>query len=361
MCVQPENYRAFADIQDDVGTYVMPQMVCYINNNTGTSFSNFSLYNSPFVCGYYENDNYDDDGNYCERDSIQMLDINADGNSDILYRRKDQGIGYFLNSGTGLYAGGTTGRCIESGGNAANYPIDKCNDGDNFDSISYADVTGDGMVDLCYRSDTGIRCIPGTGSGFDTAHMIETQLCANGIDGGCDSSSISFPDINGDGKADLSIVKSGEGIEMWLSTGQGFDYLGNHASCAILSGSLARKYQCDNTADNYHTVRFIDLNGDGQPDLSFRGDNGLHTFISNSASAKAPDMLTSITDGLGNQTTINYARLNDATASVYSEESCTVTPAYPEACINGPMYVSPTTPHPTVSVAAPPIVTSMPI
>ncbi len=49
-------------------------------------------------------------------------------------------------------------------------------DGDNWPTIRWADVNGDGRQDVCARLDTGLTCWLSTGTGFGTS--ISTAIAA---------------------------------------------------------------------------------------------------------------------------------------------------------------------------------------
>src|SRR6185312_2702787 len=91
-----------------------------------------------------------------------------------------------------------------------------------FSTIQYPDVNGDGKADLCARAGDRIWCYIGTGAGFTTVIAGPELSDALGYGFGPQYySTIQYPDLNGDGKADVC-VRSGVGILCWLSTGTGF-------------------------------------------------------------------------------------------------------------------------------------------
>jgi hypothetical protein len=155
-----------------------------------------------------------------------------------------------------------------------------CNDSDNY-RFFFPDVNGDGRADLCFRSDSGIRCYPGTATGFDLNSPIVTDICSaanSKLYGGCDSEfgnfdTIQFLDFNGDGKADL-VFRSDSGLRVFYSTGSGFTLAESYTLCK--DGDAA----C-NDADNYRFY-YPDLNGDGRPDLCYRKDTtGITCYLRN--------------------------------------------------------------------------------
>src|SRR6266704_2645039 len=205
--------------------------------------------------------------------TINFADVNGDGMADLVYR-SDTGIRVWLSTGTGFTPGWSSDICAN--GSTA---YGSCNDGDNFSTICYPDINGDGRADLCYRSDTGIKCFLSTGSGWGT--FISTDICANGslaygvCNDGDNFSTINFADVNGDGMADL-VYRSDTGIRVWLSTGTGFTPGWSSDICA--NGSTA--YGSCNDGDNFSTICYPDINGDGRADLCYRSDTGIKCFLS---------------------------------------------------------------------------------
>ena len=155
-----------------------------------------------------------------------------------------------------------------------------CNDDDNYSTIQYADINGDGLTDLCYRSDQGIRCYPSDGTTFTTVGAITTSICANeslshGVCNDADNySTIRFVDMNADGLADL-VYRSDAGMRIWHSTGSGFNLAHSGDICANESS----KYGICNDGDNYNSLQFADINGDALSDLCYRGDQGVHCHL----------------------------------------------------------------------------------
>src|SRR5713226_8508609 len=206
----------------------------------------------------------------------------------------------------------------------------QCNDGDNFSTINFADVNGDGMADLVYRGDTGIQVWLSTGTGLTPGWS--SDICANGSTayGSCNDgdnfSNIYYPDINGDGRADLC-YSSDTGIKCFLSTGSGW---GTFISTDICANGSTAYGQC-NDGDNFSTIRYVDVNGDGLPDVVFRSDTGIQIILT---TGSVPHLLKSVANGLGAVTNITNKPLTDNT--VYTKESGSV---YPYQDIQNATYV----------------------
>lgn len=168
----------------------------------------------------------------------------------------------------------STGHCANN-----SHAAGKCDEVDNHFTIQNPDINGDGRQDLCYRGDHGINCFLSTGSGF--GHQIPTPYCANGThtagicNDGDNYSTIAYPDINADGKADLC-YRGDQGINCFLSTGTSF---GQHISTGICANSSGAYGRCD-SQDNHNLIFYPDINGDGRADICYRGDHGIHCYRS---------------------------------------------------------------------------------
>ena len=136
-------------------------------------------------------------------------------------------------------------------------------------TLSFADVNGDGRRDACIRSTEGIRC-----SLFDGAAFAAPILGPGwNDDGGWGDvkyfSTIRFADVDGDGKADVC-GRGAAGLRCALSRGNGFgdEILANWMKDA--DGWNAEKY--------YATLRVADVNGDGRAELCARGSVGVRCY-----------------------------------------------------------------------------------
>ena len=132
-------------------------------------------------------------------------------------------------------------------------------------------------------------------------NKIVTGICSNGA--GCDNYSIQFADLNADGMADL-VYRHSTGIKTYISTGAGFQEKINTTFdiCAYNSKIYGG---CDN-ANNYTTITFADVNGDGKSDLVYRSDAGVQALVQDFKHSA----IVTITDGNGASTNVSYNSLN---------------------------------------------------
>jgi hypothetical protein len=127
-------------------------------------------------------------------------------------------------------------------------------DEDNWPTVRYADVDGDGLADACGRHDAGIQCVLArAGKGFDYAAGYDptapgsVRIAQNGADQRQKGSfndnnwkTIQFADVTGDGRAD-ACIRMDYGFQCWVSTGAGWSYSAGFDSGASGQGIFANK------------------------------------------------------------------------------------------------------------------------
>lgn len=173
----------------------------------------------------------------------------------------------------------------------------------------FGDFNGDGKTDVVRTPSTGTGTLYfSTGTGLLAQSFVVPSNWYNyGVYTG---------DYNGDGKTDVMLLADGDtnhytdgAAQIWLSTGSGF------VQVATLS-----------TGSGTSKPVIADWNNDGAADI---GRNGL--YVSN----YVPELMTTISNGVGATTAITYDRLNK-NETFYTRGS---TAAYPIQDINGPIYV----------------------
>ncbi|MEB2314171.1 MAG: FG-GAP-like repeat-containing protein [Sorangiineae bacterium] len=192
--------------------------------------------------------------------TLRMGDLNGDGKADLCVRA-NAGVLCYLSDGKG-FPTQLAGPALsdEDGWSAPGY----------YGTFRLADLDGDGKDDLCARSSRDFRCYPSTGAGFGAAVTLDAMTDA---DYGEPEyyGTLRMGDVNGDGKADLC-ARSAAGITCWPSTGTGFGPALAGPGWSDASGWGALPY--------WSTIRLVDVDGDGRADLCARAAKGLVCHLS---------------------------------------------------------------------------------
>jgi lysophospholipase L1-like esterase len=123
--------------------------------------------------------------------------------------------------------------------------------------VRFADITGDGLADYIWISKDGdikayINNGPKGGDGWNWAPLASIT---NGLDKAAVSrASIRFADLDGDGRADLSIVGEGGSLTSWIATGRDAEL--TWLSIGTTAGGIG----------DAAGVQLYDINGDGRAD-----------------------------------------------------------------------------------------------
>ncbi len=155
------------------------------------------------------------------------------------------------------------------------------NDADNYSTIQYPDINGDGKPDICGRSDSGIKCGLNSGESFSEVTRWTTGF---GSSWGYPQnySTLTFLDLDSDGKSDIC-GRAETGIYCALSNGSSYN---TYTQWSSYYGAGW------NAEQHYSTIRFPDLNGDGRPDICGRAGNGIYCGLNNGTSFDYPSLWT---------------------------------------------------------------------
>lgn len=246
--------------------------------------------------------------------TLRLGDVTGDGRADVCAR-------------------GPAGvRCWPSTGAGFGPPIDgpALSDATGWGGLAYAptlqlaDVTGDGRADLCGRAAAGLRCWPSTGTGFGPAWEGPAWSDAAGFDAPGQSGTLRFGDLDGDGRSD-ACIRSAAGLRCTLAGPSGFgpelagpawsddagfgeaarwssvalvplDGDGRHAACARGADGVGCAHLTGGSFEapapgpaltaatgwddgpNAHSLRWADIDADGDVDLCARADAGLRCW-----------------------------------------------------------------------------------
>jgi hypothetical protein len=230
---------------------------------------------SSFLAVTIWRDNFSDangwKGNQSYWGTIAYPDINGDGKADVCGR-----------------GGGGINCAISTGSSFSNVTIwrDNFSDANGWNSdqafwgtIQYPDVNGDGKADVCGRGGGGINCAISTGSSFSAVTIWRDNFSdANGWKGDpAYWTTIQYPDVNGDGKADVC-GRGGGGINCAISTGSSF------GEVAVWSDNFSDGNGWKGDQAYWGTIFYPDVNGDGKADVCGRGGGGINCAISTGSS-----------------------------------------------------------------------------
>lgn len=236
---------------------------------------------------------------YMPPPNINLIDVNGDGKSDLIFRRFDNRFMVARSTGSGFE---TPQAWVQEGGPfllGQDQYADVNGDGkqdlifqtdDNRFLISlstdsaftapaqwmihgdpkfivgqaqYADVNGDGKADLIYQSSSNMFWV----SLSDGHEFTSTALWLSRTDPYV-AGQAQNADVNGDGKADLIYQDSGNKFWIYLSSGTGF--------------SQAALWATHNGQFKLGQAQYADVNGDGKADLIFQTlNNGFWVSLSN--------------------------------------------------------------------------------
>lgn len=193
-----------------------------------------------------------------------------------------------------------------------------------YSTIRYPLLNNDSKSDVCGRGPTGIYCATDDGtSAFTGGHLWSTYFTdAIGWNQAQFYSTMAFPDVNHDGRADVC-GRFSDGIHCALNDGSGHfkDSHGSSAGTDIWTSKFGAGWTLP---EDYLTISFPDVNGDGFPDVCGRGSDGVHCALNNKKGAFTNESIwnSTFTDTNGFNlpqyySTIGFPRLNaDASADL---------------------------------------------
>ncbi len=186
-------------------------------------------------------------------------------------------------------------------------------------ALTIGDFNGDGIPDYLKTHPTAAGTLHlGTGRGATSTSSFASPA-------GWSKYEIDVADFNGDGKQDLALIAAtsisgGYGVgtphQIWLSTGTGF----------VLAASITHT----NAINTLVKTTIADWNHNGAADIWFSQHSG--DVIHNAA--YTPELMNSVSNGLGITTTVTYDRINKP--AVYTKDT---NATYPTIDIASPLYV----------------------
>lgn len=197
--------------------------------------------------------------------TIQFVDVNGDDADDVC-GRADAGIECGLSNGTDGFGETTVW--------STRYSDPGWLESDQWGTIGFPDINGDGMADVCGRSNSNIVCELSDGTTFDTVVTSDGWTDAGGWAEPNQWGAIGYPDLNGDGNADVC-GRSSQGMQCALSDGTTLE------AASLSSNAYNNAATWGMFPFYWATVKFADINADGFDDVCGRGSAELICGLSN--------------------------------------------------------------------------------
>ncbi len=208
--------------------------------------------------------------------TIRLGDINGDGRADVCGRGA-AGIYCALSLDTRF---GRPYLASNQFGDAQGYTRIE-----HYRSFGLADINGDLRSDACIRDDRGLRCLFADSSGNFVREINNTDFSdARGWSFSRTGGTITYGDINGDGLDDVC-GRHLYGIVCSLSAGLSFERSSTWTtSFSDTEGWLYGEHL-------WGTIRLADVNGDGAADVCGRGRDGISCAYSHGGTSFGPALL----------------------------------------------------------------------
>lgn len=209
--------------------------------------------------GLSDDSGWDDPSNWS---TLRMGDLDGDGRAD-LCARANAGIRCWSSLGDAFDETAIEGPALadDAGWTEAAY----------HGTLRMADVDGDGRDDLCVRSAADFRCHPSTGAGFGDPWTLADLSDELGWDAPSRYGTIRMADVDGDARMDLC-ARAAEGLRCWLSTGAGFG--------APIEGPAWSDEAGWGRPEYWSTIRLVDVDGDARADVCARAAAGVQCHLS---------------------------------------------------------------------------------
>jgi len=175
--------------------------------------------------------------------------------------------------------------------------------GAGFDSetLEVNDFNGDGLVDVAQILTTGVRYRLNLGHGnwYPEDDWLLAEYDTEGLEAS-ETDDADLDDLNGDGMADLALVR-GTTVEVWINrAGLEYEYLGAITNDDV--DSIDGAEIPTNGAST--TVLYADVNANGSTDVVWVTASGEVTFLE--LFPVRPNLLSTVSNGIGRSMTVTY-------------------------------------------------------
>jgi uncharacterized protein (TIGR03382 family) len=280
----PGNADIDGDGQADVCARAAAGMVCSLSG--GAAPLSLNLATTSFANAH----GWEDMSNYA---TLRIGDVDGDGRADVC-ARANAGIVCLPSTGTAFGASFSGPAWSDAEG------WDKP---EYYSTIRVADVDGDGKADICARAAAGFRCHLSTGRGFGAAVTGSFFSDADGFTDPGKYGTIRMGDVDGDGKLDVC-ARTAAGVECHRFLGASWGPAIAGPAWSDAHGFGKRQY--------WSTLRLADLDGDGRADVCVRASDAVHCRLSTGDAFGADIVGPALSDAHGWADEDNYATLRFA-------------------------------------------------
>ncbi len=259
--VGEESDPSFADLDGDGDL----DMISGENDGHFNYYENTGTPTAPIFVQRTGGANPMDGENTGDDNKMELIDIDGDGDYDIINGGDNGKVYYFENTGT------TTAPAFTQRTGGAN-PMNGVDIGDD-SNPSFADLDNDGDYDLVLGEDDGtMYWYENTGTATAPVYTNRTGASnpMNGIDVGKEAAP-AFVDMDADGDLDLFVADDGASFSYFENTGT--------VSAPVFVERTGAANPLDGfTPDTAPTLTYVDIDGDGDSDQFSGGDNGKFKF-----------------------------------------------------------------------------------
>jgi hypothetical protein len=202
--------------------------------------------------------------------TIQFPDLDGDRQADICGRGPNQqsspAPGVFC-----AFSNGSSGFVNTTLWNSDFSDVNGWGNAQYYRTIRFPDLNGNGRADICGRGGAGVLCGLNNGSSFAAPTNWSGHFSdAAGWTQEKYYSTIAFPDLDGDGDADVcGRGPSGGNVRIWCGLSNGSTGFSTPTSWNSTFGTTSW-----DDVQYYSTIQFADVNGDGKDDMCGRGPGG---------------------------------------------------------------------------------------
>ncbi|MQS15955.1 VCBS repeat-containing protein [Streptomyces kaniharaensis] len=186
---------------------------------------------------------------------VKWADFDGDGKADYLTIGADGAVNVWLNKGGDGHGGWQALGQVATGLTS------------DTSRVRFADFDGDGLADyLCINPDGSVHVYLNRGGdghgGWQDLGQVATGLTS-------DASRVRFADIDGDGRADYNVINADGSVTTYLNNG------GDSGAGWVNYGQIATGFTTDPSR-----VRLADIDGDGKADYSvINGSGAVSTYL----------------------------------------------------------------------------------